>query len=312
MLGPIDRKLWLPYIKTYEDFNKKIPDELKELFSKIREKIGEPTESFTKQIDLEEFNFCENIINIMVTFNKLSTGVNSYEEKDIIYYSNININDLLSNQHFIDIPIRIDDININIDKLISVISHEIRHIYDVFTINEKSDMNSFIKSFHYGNLKKIENNKDFKYFLYLVYLSLEHELVARNTMIWEMFINCNCCKEELNNLFKKLSIYNSFEKLNNFDYHNLLEIPDIINKVNNFIFYFKGDVCVNDDDVELFFQNWKKYFIRKSNEYEIESTYILNDLWMKINEKKYTTKDKEIKNVKDMLLDIHNKYIFKK
>ena len=25
----IDRKLWLPYLKTYEDFNKTIPEELK-------------------------------------------------------------------------------------------------------------------------------------------------------------------------------------------------------------------------------------------------------------------------------------------
>ncbi len=301
----INRKLWLPYLKTYEDFNKTIPEELKKLFSEIKLIIGDRSNSFKKSIDLNDLNFCDTIINIDVDFNPLKSG-QPYHKKDIIYYSNININDLLENKHIIDIPIRIDDINMNMNKLISVISHEIRHIYDIYTINEESDMDSFVKSYYYGNLSTLENNNDFKYFLFLVYLSLEHELIARNTMIWEMFIDCHCSKEELIKLYQESSIYDSFTKLNNFDYRDLLKIPDILDKVNEFIKFFGVDKCYNIEDVELFFKNWKIYFENKSKEYLDESYKVLDDVFNLINENK---SNKKIINVKDLLFDIYIKHI---
>ena len=168
----IDKKLWIKYIKTFESFNKEIPDELKVLFKKIRNIIGNPTDSFDINIDLNTLGFCNLIIELNVTFEKLNSGI-SYNDKDIVYYSNININDLVLGKDKTKIPINIKDIHLNVDKLSSVISHEIRHIYDVYTINEESDMKSFIKSLYYTELSKNEDNTYFLDFLNLVYLSLE-------------------------------------------------------------------------------------------------------------------------------------------
>ena len=302
----INKNIWLKYLQTYEDFNKEIPSELKVIFNKIRNIIGIKTSSFKQTIDLNDVNFIDIIIHINVNFQKINSTL-PYSKKDITYYSNININDLLEEKHDINIPIEIKDVTLNIDKLISVISHEIRHIYDVHVVNEDSDMESFTKSLYYSFLKKSETNKDSKDFLFLVYLSLEHELIARNTMIYENFINCKCSREELDKLFKDSSIYESFEKLSNFDYTELLKIDDIIEKTNIFINYFGGEkLCKNDEDVLNFYKKWKNYFKTKSDEYILEANKILDDVYFVIKENKI---EKPIKNIKELLLDIYNKYI---
>lgn len=302
-----NKHLRLPYIKTFEDFNIKIPDDLKEIFNEVRKIIGEPKDPFNIKIDLNKFNFCDIILDIEVVFNPLRTGDKSYQDKDIIYYSYVNIYDLLMCEELIKIPIRIDDIHINIDKLISTISHEIRHIYDVYTINDESDMKSFVDSYNYAIVKKGESNNEFLNFLFLVYLSLEHELIARNTMIWEMFKNCNCSKEELINLYYKSSIYNSFMLLDGFNYNEVIKVPDILNKVNNFIFYFKGDDCHDMSGVGNFFKKWQLYFKEKSTKYKKEALSVLDDIW-NLNESVLSDPIK-VKNVKTLLLEIHNKYI---
>ena len=294
----IDKKLWFKYIKTYESFNKKIPDELKKIFKEVRNIIGNPVESFNIDIDLNKFNFCNLIIELEVSFEKLKSGV-SYEDKDIIYYSNININDLVLGKNRTKIPIIVKDLFLNVDKLSSVISHEIRHIYDVYMINEESDMKSFIKSIYYTELYKSDDNNYFLNFLNLIYLSLEHELIARNTMIWEMFSYCKCSKEELYKLYHQSYMYKSFDILKSFDYNLLIDETNIIQKVNNFINYFGGTLCNNDADITTFFDNWKKYFNDKSEEYLNEGYKILEDI-LSINEFKNNKVD--VKNVKDMLL----------
>jgi hypothetical protein len=303
-----NKQLSLPYIKTFEDFNVKITDDLKEVFNGVRKIIGEPKDSFNVKIDLKQFNFCDTILEIEVVFNPLRNGDKSYQDKDIIYYSYINIYDLLMCKQLIKIPVRIDDIHINIDKLVSTISHEIRHIYDVYTINDESDMKSFVDSYNYGIVKRGESNNEFLNFLFLVYLSLEHELIARNTMIWEMFKNCHCSKEELINLYQKSSIYNSFISLDQFNYNEVIKVPDILKKVNNFIFYFKGEDCNDINDVEKFFKNWQSYFIEKSTKYKKEALIVLDELW-NLNESTLTINPPKVKNVKTLLLEIYKKYI---
>lgn len=303
-----NKQLSLPYIKTFEDFNVKITDDLKEVFNRVRKIIGEPKDSFNVKIDLKQFNFCDTILEIEVVFNPLRNGDKSYQDKDIIYYSYINIYDLLMYKQLIKIPVRIDDIHINIDKLVSTISHEIRHIYDAYTINDESDMKSFVDSYNYGIVKRGESDNEFLNFLFLVYLSLEHELIARNTMIWEMFKNCHSSKEELINLYQKSSIYNSFISLDQFNYNKVIKVPDILKKVNNFIFYFKGEDCNDINDVEKFFKNWQSYFIEKSTKYKKEALIVLDELW-NLNESTLTINPPKVKNVKTLLLEIYKKYI---
>jgi hypothetical protein len=303
----INKNLWDKYIKTYESFNKEIPEELKDLFKKIRIIIGNPTDSFNIDIDLNSLDFCDLIVELEVEFEKLNSSI-SYQDKDIVYYSNLNIYDLISGKTKTKIPIIIKDIQLNVDKLCSVMSHEIRHIYDVYTINEDSDMNSFTKSLYYTLLKEKEDDKYFSNFLEMVYLSLEHELIARNTMIWEMLSYCKCSKQELYSLYHQSYIYKSFDILKSFDYTDIINTPNIIQKSNIFINYFGGTLCDNDDDVILFFKNWKKYFSYKSDEYIKAGYDVLNDI-LSINE--FKNNKIEVKNVKDLLLDIHNNFIFK-
>jgi hypothetical protein len=301
----VDKKIWYKYIRTYESFKKEIPDELKEIFKDVRNIIGIPTDSFNIDIDLNKLNFCDLIIELEVDFEKLDSGI-SYEDKDIIYYSNININDLVLGKKRTKVPIIIKDLFLNVDKLCSVISHEIRHIYDVYTINEESDMKSFIKSIYYAELYESEDNHDFLNFLNLIYLSLEHELIARNTMIWEMFSYCKCSKDELYKLYHQSYMYKSFNILKSFNYNLLIKDINIIQKVNNFINYFGGTLCNNENDVIIFFDNWKKYFNEKSEEYLTEGYKILEDI-LSVNE--FNNNKVNIKKIKDMLLHIHNHFI---
>jgi len=302
-----DKNKFQLYLKTFEDFNKKIPDDLKTLFKKVKDIIGEQNSSFKKQLNLKDLGFSENILDIDVKFTPLKNGV-PYHKKDIIYYSNINIYDIIIYKDIIKIPIFIQDININTDKLISVLSHEIRHLYDAIVLFEESDLMDFGKSLSYQRARMTETHNDFLDFLFLVYLSLEHELIARNTMIWSMFHETHCSKEILYNLYEDSFMCESLNKLSNFDYTKLLNIKDILDKVNNFINYFGGNICNDSDDVLLFFQYWKSYFDVKSSEYKKEAYNLLDDIYMEnIKENK-----KEMKNIKNMLLKIHNSFMIKK
>ena len=303
----LNKNLWLKFIKTYESFNKEIPNELKKLFNEVRQIIGNPTESFKKYIDLKTLGFCDLVMELDIKFEQLNSGI-SYDDKDIVYYSNININDIVLGKITTKLPIIIKDIQLNVDKLCSVISHEIRHIYDIYTINDESDMNSFKKSLYYSLLKEQENDKDFSNFLDMIYLSLDHELIARNTMMWEMFSYCKCSKDELYSLYHQSYMYKSFDILKSFDYTNIINVPNIIQKVNIFINYFGGNLCTDNNDILIFFKNWKKYFITKSDEYITEGYKILDDI-LTINE--FKNNKSNLINVKDLLLYIHNNFILK-
>jgi len=299
-----NKNIRLKFLQVYEDFNKEIPDELIEIFKKIKILLGEKTDSFKQILKTGDLSFIENDIKIIVDFEKINNN-KSYSDKDIVYYSNIDLYDLIYNSDkIIKIPIKIKDTTLNNNKLYSVISHEIRHIYDFFTINDESDFNSFVNSLYYSLLKK-ENDEIFNNFLDLVYLSLEHELIARNTMIYENFINSKCSLETLQEEFKKTSIYESLILLRNFDYNKLLDLK-YLNNINLFIDKFGGNKCENILDVENFLIGWKKYFVDKSNEYMIESNDVLNKIYNVIKE---TYEYKKLENVKDILKRIYDKYI---
>lgn len=293
----------LKFIQIYEDFNKEIPEDLISLFKQIKKKIGKKEGSFTYLLNLNEFNFIDLNINLVVNFIKLESN-KDYSEQEIVYYSNINLGELLQNKDVIDIPIFIEDTSLNNDKLYSVISHEIRHIYDFYTISEESDYKSFIGSLNYTYLKN-KVSDDFMYFMGLVYLSLEHELVARNTMIYENFINCKSSKEVLYNRYKKTYMYKSLMQLKNFDYTNFINLK-YLHDINLFVGKFGEKECENINNIENFFYGWKQYFEDKSDEYLKEGYKILDKVYNVIKE---NNNKKEVRNVVDILKDIYKKYI---
>ena len=301
----MNKKLWLKYVKVYEEFNKEIPESLKILMDKIKEDIGHPIDSFKSIIDLENYGFVQNMkILLDVKFKKIENKY--YTDKQTIYHSNINIYDVINQKSEIYLPIKIEDSVLNEHKLYSVISHEIQHLYDVLTIIDESDMKSFVNDLYLNKLRNVAKNIEFFNFLELVYLSLEHELIARNTMIYYEFLNCNVSKEKLIDMFYDSFMYKSLIKLKNFNYQNIINTPNIIGDTNDFINYFGGKNCKNEEDLIKFYSNWKKYFEDKSNEYLDESYKVIDDLMCLVKE---SYQLKQTKNVKKILLDTYNQYI---
>lgn len=304
---------WSKYIKIYEEFINGIPDNFKIILKKVRVDVGNPTNSFIKILDLEKYGLVKDV--------KIRLNVN-FEKSDIVdYYSNINIFELLDFKKvkkLIDVPINIRDLSINIDKLISVISHEIRHVYDVYIINDDVDMKSFIKSLHLHRLRKDRIfNDEFENFLNLIYLSLEHELVARNTMIYENFINCNCDKEKLYNLFEKTYIYESLTMLKNFSSNNILNTDKnkLLENTNTFIEFFE-EKTINIEDLDNYYKKWEEYFKTKFEKYLKEAYKVLDDIDNNIIKEKFHPikypSYKECSNIKEILKNIHINYILKK
>ena len=75
------------------------------------------------------------------------------------YYSSINIYNILTNpDEPVIIKVDVKDNIIDINYLMSIISHEIRHVYDIYTISHETEFNSFTKTL---NLNKYYNTKFF-------------------------------------------------------------------------------------------------------------------------------------------------------
>lgn len=299
----IDRNKWFKYIKLYEEFNREIPEELKKVYNKLRIDIGKPTESFNKIINLNDYDFVDLKINLSVNFQLLKSNL-PYHDRGIKYYSNININDILENKNILDLPVFISDTELRTKRLCSLLAHEFRHIYDIYTIQEESDMNSFRNDLYIQVLRKGNKNEDFNYFLHLLYLSLEHELVARNSMIYENFISCYIDYEKLKILFEQSYLYKSFEELKNFDYVKVINSNNIIKNTNLLIDKIGGIPCQTHIDIENFYNNWNDYFIKKSNEYLLEAFKVLKEISIVKESNEYKGK-----KVKDILINIYNRYI---
>lgn len=259
------------YLDFLNEFKKYIPDDFKSILDRVYFDMGNPKDSFIKILDLKDYGFLDNVAEVVVNFTKSNNK---------LYYSNVNIYNLLYDNKKIVIPIFIEDNEIDKDRLVSIISHELRHIYDIYTIESDSDMLNFIRSLQISIIKKDIDNK-YEQFLYLVYLSLEHELLARYTMLYAQYKNCNCSREKLYKIFEKSYLFKFFELLddfdslkfvNNFDINLLLKFTDIFNK------HFKGDECNNLEDLKKYYKNWENYFKEKSKEYLEISYKVLDDL----------------------------------
>ena len=142
--------------------------------------------------DLSKY-FTDSLSSISLPFNKkydifgvdfdvsISFG-NSYS-------SNIDWNKFMNDVYEIDIEV---PNNYDYNYLVSVLIHEIRHIIDFSDGAKSSGLSSFIMDI---NLRKF-NVGLFSDFYILVYLSLEHELLARNNQIYPYIKFKNISKED--------------------------------------------------------------------------------------------------------------------
>jgi hypothetical protein len=183
------------------------------------------------------------------------------------YYSNIDVFKVITKTGPIDIKVEIKP-DYDIYYIIATIIHEIRHIYDIYTVNFDSDMQSFIRC---RGLSKLKNN-NYRWFINMIYLSLEHELIARNNMIYPFIKFRNVDIDEAKKIVKTSFINKSFVLLEEFDYNmfiNSIDKDELVKLTN----IFNKEVLNQTDiitDVVEFYKKWEDFFKQTSIEWRKE------------------------------------------
>jgi hypothetical protein len=194
--------------------------------------------------------------------------------------------------------------NYDINYAISTIIHEIRHMIDFTDENLNAGLSSFDID---KNLRKY-NIDVFNKFYILVYISLEHELVARNNQIYPYIKFKNTTKDESLNILKQSFIWKALEMLSCFDYVSFVNNFDeniLVNITNRFIkecLYDDDTIIENKDELINFYRVWHEYFNDISEKWkellfrEVDMIYerkckivnlmnhqdVLNSIWSKI------------------------------
>ena len=244
-----------------EDMDKeeRIPYNMKKIISLVESKID---------INLnKQFFYFTDEYSCPISF---FLNIDFKSDNKVEYTSNVNVFDAAENEfEKIDINIIIRDKYIEKSKLMGCLSHELRHIFDVLVADAEYDINSFLKI---GIINKFKNiNDNFGYFIHLVYESLAHELVARNTMLYHLLkYKKTYDKSELMNYFKESYIYISLERLKNFNsekFINSIEFEKLLSYTNDFI--KESDekiICKDKNDLINFYSKWEEYFHEKSKQ----------------------------------------------
>jgi len=255
-------------LKNFESFEEKsVPHLLKKISSIIRKDIiSNGNKSFNKSYSIDGID-----CNIKVNYK-----FGDHQP----YYSNVNIYEILTEpDKNINIPINVVDKDIDINYLMSIILHELRHIYDIYTVADDIEMNEFLKAYGFDKFKKMK----FPFFTDLVYLSLEHELIARHNMLYELFRWINITdKNKLYEIFKKSYTYTALNELKKFDYIKFIKSNDISQLIiftKQFILHMKtNEIINNENDLYIYYKKWSEFFIEKSNEFALYVDDLLDDV----------------------------------
>lgn len=294
--------IWSDYIKLYEDMKlTSLPEELKQMTKDIRDVIKDDilsNKSFNKFIELHAL--------------KINLSIDYTNSNDKIYFSDVDIYKLIYDNEIININVIIKDTEIKLNDLMSVINHELRHVYDVFMINDDFDMKSFTDILSLQRFKKNVNNKKYKYFTDLIYLSFEHEFIARNCMLYDKFVYDGHNKEKLFDLFKTTYTYEALTHLQNFNADSFINSFDVV-ELKQITRELVKEMKYDFTNINYFYKNWEKYFKDKSKEYLKHAhdmlDYILNQT-IKENYKSYVVypsyRERQINSPQDLL-----KYIYK-
>jgi len=261
----------LQYLSIFENFQEKsTPNIIKKISNLIRKDlIINGDNSFNKKYSIDDFN-----LHIIIEYKK---------GKHQPYYSNVNIYNIIKNIEPIEIKVLVTDNKIDINYLMSIISHEIRHIYDIYTVVDDSEMIDFVKSSIVSKYKN-ENN-----FIGYVYLSLEHELIARHNMLYELYRWIEITdKDALYDIFKKSYTYKALTQLNTFDSVKFVNSENNL-KLKTFTENFSKDIGDNfNGDLFLYYKNWEDFLKSKSNEFLSYVDKMLDDVISDVkNEKIY-------------------------
>jgi hypothetical protein len=214
--------------------------------------LDELSEYFTKEFESIQLPFTKKYEIFGVLFDiKISNGLS--------YSSHIDWDKFMNDVYEIDIKVPID---YDLNYLSSTLIHELRHIIDFSDGAKSSGLSSFLMDIHLRNF----NIGLFSEFYFLVYLSLEHELLARNNQIYPYIKFKNLSKEESLNILKKSFIWDALQNLNNFDSLSFIKkfkTYDLIEKTNFFIKNVLHDnkvIIEDDNDLIEFYNIWDEHF----------------------------------------------------
>lgn len=178
---------------------------------------------------------------------------------DLSYSSHIDWNKFMNDIYEIDIKVPND---YDLNYLVSTLIHELRHIIDFSDGAKSSGLSSFLMDIHLRDF----NVGLFSEFYILVYLSLEHELLARNNQIYPYIKFKNLSRDESLYILKKSFIWDSLQNLNNFNSLSFIEkfkTDNLIEKTNSFIKTVLLDsetIIENKNDLIVFYNIWEEYF----------------------------------------------------
>jgi hypothetical protein len=261
--------------------SKGIPNSIKLLSSDI-----------LKDIINKEYNFCKNYDLNYNDFNvSFNLSIIDSERKDIYAISNFGIFSM-NKLKGCSIIIYMDINNYDQIDLKRIITHEILHIYEVFNrIKNKS------KKDLQWNLSKFLMNIRGKYkssfindFIYLIYLSLDHEINARVSETYTILMESRSKnKELLKSELEKTSAWKYSEYLINFDknkydidYDEFLNFSKELNtlirnkfkKLNNNIFI----IPENHSECKKIITYWITIFRKKGKNFKSKLLKIIDEV----------------------------------
>lgn len=214
--------------------------------------LDELSEYFTNQFSSIQLPFHKKYQIFGVLFDiKISNSLD--------YSSHFDWDKFMNDIYEIDIkvPNRYD-----LNYLVSTLIHELRHIIDFSDGAKSSGLSSFLMDIHLRDF----NVGLFSEFYILVYLSLEHELLARNNQIYPYIKFKNLSKKESLDILKKSFISIALQNLNNFDPSRFIKkfkTGDLIEKTNSFIknvLHDKEIIIEDDNDLIEFYNIWNEHF----------------------------------------------------
>lgn len=253
---------WIEFIKENTDYRLKKTTFI--IFSQIENKINLGENNFKVSSDVFDD------INLNIHFEKNKAG--TYDSYSNAIY-------VAATGDKVEINIRILDNEVNYNKLISSISHELKHIYDAIT---DDDINSFLNTKPINDLKNYFRNNKYFEFIHLVYLSLKHETEARNHMIYGMLRWLKTYDDQqLKNEFKKTYIFKALTQLKEFDHSkfiNNFDYDDLLNYTNIFLTTLKERKINNKEELVSFYKKYENFFHDISREYIKKADEIIEEL----------------------------------
>ena len=253
-----------------------ILDDIKKLIKYSKLKFG--TNTFIFNIPLSENN--------QTKFDLILNITRGLDFIKIPYEGSFNIFDYIKGKHEIHIyieTINIDDINEN--ELLSVIYHELTHVFQFLFF--KSDNKSKYSISKNPAINVILGLPKMEEFTERIYYSLHHELDATLNMIQNYLrIQKSKTPEHLNTILKKYEPYQHLQRLENFNYKKFINSFEDKNELVYYTNLINIEFNYNEisiKELEKYYKKWDKYFKRVAKKYLNNVIKIKNHL-IEINE----------------------------